>query len=228
MVVLGRGSRVALEGGVSPPASRDGVALRRRRGGGCAVVLDPGDVVVAVALPVGGFRRQPAPPAALSAWLIDGLERTGVAGVCRTGAAISRSAIARSAARAAAHATAMFYSASILVEPRLDLIARYLRHPPARARTIDAAGPHADFNRRAGGAARRIGGRPRRWPDAGAEQTRGPEQRVEDLIISLGASTGSSRTSRSPWCSAPAGRCRRSPPPPTGLGSRCRRRRSRG
>ncbi|MFC1639990.1 hypothetical protein ACFL3B_04415, partial [Gemmatimonadota bacterium] len=55
-VVLGRGSRPDQEVNVDT-VQGDGVHLLKRRGGGCAVVLDTGNVVVSCALPLAGLGR---------------------------------------------------------------------------------------------------------------------------------------------------------------------------
>ena len=53
-VVLGRGSKPARELDAEA-CLEDEVLVQRRRGGGRAVVIDPGNVIVSVALPIGGF-----------------------------------------------------------------------------------------------------------------------------------------------------------------------------
>lgn len=130
VVVLGSGSRPEVE--VCEDACRaDGVPLLQRRGGGCAVVIDPGNVIVSVVaagLPFGRHRSQFD---RLSAWLIEGLAQAGVENVRQAGISdlvlgdrkIAGSAIYRSK-------DLLYYSASLLVTADLDRIARYLRHPP--------------------------------------------------------------------------------------------------
>jgi lipoate---protein ligase len=130
IVVLGRGSDPERE--LDLQACRDdGVPVVRRSGGGCAVVLDPGNLIVGVALRVPGllgslehFRR-------ISAWLIAGLERVGLGGVRREGPSdlvrgehkVGGACIHRSR-------DLLHYGASLLVSPRVELMERYLRHPP--------------------------------------------------------------------------------------------------
>jgi len=80
-VVLGRSSRPSVELHTEPCVA-DGVDLRRRRGGGCSVVLDPGSVVVAAAITAPGLRLADH-FARLSAWLMEGLEKAGVDDVSR-------------------------------------------------------------------------------------------------------------------------------------------------
>ncbi|MDX1762706.1 MAG: hypothetical protein R3231_00120, partial [bacterium] len=83
-VVLGRGSKPAEELHLSACAT-DGVPIRRRRGGGCAVVLDPGNVVVLVAEHAPGIGHNKAHFTRLSAWLVSGLAQVGVDGLTRRG-----------------------------------------------------------------------------------------------------------------------------------------------
>jgi lipoate-protein ligase A len=130
VVVLGSGSRPEVE--VHEDVCRaDGVPLLQRRGGGCAVVIDPGNVIVSVVatgLPFGRHRSQFD---RLSAWLIEGLAQAGVENVRQAGISdlvlgdrkIAGSAIYRSK-------DLLYYSASLLVTADLERIARYLRHPP--------------------------------------------------------------------------------------------------
>ncbi|MGD2107819.1 MAG: hypothetical protein PVI86_00375 [Phycisphaerae bacterium] len=144
IVVLGAGSTPDQE--VNLHACRaDGVPVLKRRGGGCAVVIDPGNVIVSVTtagLPFGHHRRHFD---RLTAWLIDGLARTGIpdvkhAGICDlvlgdrkiAGACLHRSR------------DLLYYSASLLVEPDLANVARYLKHPP-REPDYRRKRPHEDF-----------------------------------------------------------------------------------
>jgi lipoate-protein ligase A len=130
VAVLGSGSRPEAE--LNLDACRaDDTPVLRRRGGGCAVVLDPGNVIVSVvatALPFGRHRQHFD---ALSAWLIDGLARIGVgsmrpAGICDLvvgekkvgGACLHRCR------------DLLYYTASLLIDPDVAMVARYLKHPP--------------------------------------------------------------------------------------------------
>jgi len=130
LVVLGRGSRVEVELDLQTCLD-DQVPILRRSGGGCAVVLDPGNLIVAVTLRVPGllgslehFRR-------LSAWIIAGLVRLGFSGVRREGPSdlvhgdrkIGGACIHRSR-------DLLHYGVALLVDPRVELMERYLRHPP--------------------------------------------------------------------------------------------------
>jgi lipoate-protein ligase A len=144
VVVLGRGSRAAVELEVEPCLA-DRVRVLRRRGGGCAVVLDEGNVVVAASFPVEGIGENRSHFRRITAWIIDALETAGVPGVAQDGISdlvlgdrkIGGACIYR--ARGVLH-----YSASLLVEPRLELIERYLRHPP-REPAYRRGRPHREF-----------------------------------------------------------------------------------
>ena len=130
LVVLGRGSKAEVELDIEA-CRRDGVPVYRRRGGGCAVVLDPGNVIVAVATRVEGIGDNLVHFARLNRWLVAGLEAAGVEGVDFDGTSdlviddrkVGGTCIYRARG-------GLLYSASLLVDPRLDLIERYLRHPP--------------------------------------------------------------------------------------------------
>jgi lipoate---protein ligase len=130
IVVLGRGSDPERE--VDLEACRaDGVPVVRRSGGGCSVVLDPGNLLVGVALRIPGllgslehFRR-------ISAWLIAGLDRIGLSGLRREGPS-DLVLGERKVGGACIHRgrDLLHYGASLLVSPQVELMERYLRHPP--------------------------------------------------------------------------------------------------
>ena len=129
-VVLGSGSRPDVE--LHLDACRaDGVPILRRRGGGCAVVLDPGNVIVSAGmtgLPFGHHRRHFD---MLTDWLTAGLERIGIPGVNRAG--ICDLAVGdRKVGGACLHRSSdlLYYSASLLVDPDMARVTRYLAHPP--------------------------------------------------------------------------------------------------
>ena len=129
-VVLGRGSRADVE--LRRDACRaDGVPVTRRPGGGCAVVLDPGNLVVAATIPQHELPRIPELFARFSSWLLEGLERVGVTGVHREDASdlvlgdrkIGGACLYRPRGVA-------LYATTLLVEPRVERMERYLAHPP--------------------------------------------------------------------------------------------------
>ncbi|MFH0882693.1 MAG: hypothetical protein V2A56_06890 [bacterium] len=143
-VILGHGSKIKDE--VYFDAIRnDGVPLERRPGGGCAVVLDPGNVIVSVVLPVPGLGDTKKWFQRCCEWLAEGLDACGVPSVRVDG--ISDLVIGdRKIAGTSLHRAKdlLYFSASILVTPRLELLDRYLPHPP-REPNYRAKRPHRDF-----------------------------------------------------------------------------------
>jgi lipoate-protein ligase A len=145
-VVLGRASKPETELHMGA-CMEDGVLILRRRGGGCAVVLDPGNVIVTVAEHVPGFGNNKAHFKRLSAWVIECLETLGVRGLGQRG--ISDLALGeRKVAGSCLHRSrdTLLYSASLLVGPDISLIERYLKHPP-REPDYRNGRPHRDFLR---------------------------------------------------------------------------------
>lgn len=129
-LVLGRGSRPEQELNLEAVRA-DGATVSRRVGGGCAVLLDPGNAVVSLALPareIGGLR---AHFARLTAWMIEGLSAIGIDAVRHDGTSdlvmgdrkVGGSCIYQTRG-------ALFYSTTLLVEPRIELMERYLPMPP--------------------------------------------------------------------------------------------------
>jgi lipoate-protein ligase A len=129
-VVLGRGSRPEIE--VNAEAiEEDGVPLLKRRGGGCSVVLDTGNVIVSTTLPLSGFGGIPRAFSWISEWVIEALNRAGVKDVRHAG--ISDLVLGdRKIGGACIYRTRdlLYYSTTLLFDPSLDLIERYLKHPP--------------------------------------------------------------------------------------------------
>jgi lipoate-protein ligase A len=129
-IVLGNGSKPEVELHCQT-VLEDGVPVLRRRGGGCAVVLDPGNIIVSVALPLPGLGGIKRSFACISDWLIKGLAESGVAGVEQRGVSdltigdtkIGGSCIHRSR-------DLLYYSTTLLVDPETELMERYLQLPP--------------------------------------------------------------------------------------------------
>lgn len=175
MVVLGRGSEVRLEVEIRACLD-DGVPLLRRRGGGCSVVVDPGNVVVALVLPVCGIGGSPEHFAVITAWLISALEGLGFSGVHREG--VSDLVLAgRKVGGACLHRSRglLYYGCTLLAAPLVELITRYLRHPP-REPAYRQGRAHADFV----GRLLPPGGRPAAGAEALAEALR-RRLRLEEL-----------------------------------------------
>jgi lipoate-protein ligase A len=143
-VVLGRGSRLEVEVNVDEVA-KDGIDLLRRRGGGCAVVLDTGNLVISVALPLPGLGGIPPAFENISDWIINALASSGVHGVRREGISdLTRDN--RKIGGACIYRTRglLYYSTTLLLNPGIELVERYLKHPP-REPTYRAARSHRDF-----------------------------------------------------------------------------------
>ncbi len=143
-VVIGRGGKPELELDLAA-ISADGVDLLRRPGGGCAVVLDPGNVVASVVLPLPGLSGIKSAFAAISKWLIANLAAAGLAGLSQEGVSdlvldgrkIGGSCVYRTRGL-------LYYSTTLLVDPDLDLVERYLPHPP-REPGYRRGRPHREF-----------------------------------------------------------------------------------
>ena len=156
MVVLGRGSKPELEIHAGTCEAAD-VPVLRRRGGGCAVLLDPGNVIVSLTLSVEGIGRNREHFDRISAWImaaltglgLSGLTRRGISDLCLGRRKVGGSCIQRQRGL-------LYYSTTLLVQPDVPLMARVLRHPP-REPEYRAGRKHAEFVGKldyAGGAAR--------------------------------------------------------------------------
>jgi lipoate-protein ligase A len=143
-VVLGRGSRPELELHLDRIAA-DGMLLQRRRGGGCAVVLDPGNLIVSLALPLPGLGGVKTAFSAVSDWLIAALTALGYADVAQRGVSDLAQGDRKVGGSCVYRAKDLFhYSTTLLVAPDLLLVERYLRHPP-REPDYRRGRSHRDF-----------------------------------------------------------------------------------
>ncbi len=144
MVVLGRGSKPELEIDADRCAA-EGIALFKRRGGGCSVVLDPGNIVISLVLPVQGIGKSKQYLQSLTGWVIEGLEKIGIHGaqcdgisdLVLDGRKLGGSCLYRSK-------EILFYSATLLVSPDLGKIDCCLKHPP-REPDYRAGRAHGEF-----------------------------------------------------------------------------------
>lgn len=128
--VIGSGGDPWIE--VLPDLLRaDGVPLLRRRGGGCAVVVDPGNLICSLVLPLPGIGDITRAFAVISTSVgralasvgVDGVVQAGVSDLAVAGRKLGGSCIWRTR-------NLLYYSTTVLVDPRWDLIDRYLPHPP--------------------------------------------------------------------------------------------------
>jgi lipoate---protein ligase len=129
-VVLGRGSRADVELNI-PECLADGVTVLRRRGGGCAVFLDEGNIIVSAAAPARGLGGNHEYFRLASQWLIGAIASLGVEGVRMEGT--SDLAIGdRKIGGASIHRgkTVLYYSTTLLARPDAESMERYLAHPP--------------------------------------------------------------------------------------------------
>lgn len=143
-VVLGHGSRVDREVHLDR-IREDGVLLERRKSGGCAVVVDEGNVIVAVTLPVEGLGRTKEWFGRCANWLADGLAKLDVRDVGVKGISDIVVGDRKIAGTAVHRAKDVFtFGASLLVTADLQLLERYLPHPP-REPEYRAGRSHLDF-----------------------------------------------------------------------------------
>jgi lipoate---protein ligase len=110
----------------------DGVPVLRRRGGGGAVVLTPGQVVLALVTEVASPFESREYAQTVNAWIIEALASLGVAGLEQRGisdlALGGRKVLGTSVYRSR---LVFFYQASLLVSNDVSMFARYLLHPHA-------------------------------------------------------------------------------------------------
>lgn len=129
-VVVGRGGDPEAEVDLDA-ASTAGVPVRRRRGGGCAVLLDPGNCVVSLTAPADGVGGVTTAFRLATAWLVAGLAACGVPGVAGAGTSdlvlgdrkVGGSCLYRTRGL-------VYYSSTLLLAPDLALMERLLPHPP--------------------------------------------------------------------------------------------------
>ncbi len=111
--------------------SRDGVAVRTRKGGGGTVVLSPGQVVVALSKVVGSPFDNLEYMRGINEWIIDALSLLGVREVEHRGvsdlAMENRKILGASLHR---KRRILFYQSSLLVSNDISLFSRYLKYPP--------------------------------------------------------------------------------------------------
>lgn len=123
----------------------DGVPVLRRRGGGGAVVLSPGQVVLALVTEVASDFESREYARAINEWFVEalgslgigGLEQRGISDLALRGRKVLGTSIYRSRA-------VLFYQASLLVSNDVSLFDRYLEHPRAEPDYRQGRG-HDDF-----------------------------------------------------------------------------------
>ncbi len=144
VVVLGRSSKIESEVYLDR-CRADGVPVLRRRGGGCAVVLDPGNLVVSLALAVPGFGHIDRLWRGLTGWMLSGLELAGWPGLTQKGVSDIADGDRKVGGAAMYRSRGLvYYSTTLLLAPRVELMERYLPHPP-REPSYRAGRSHRDF-----------------------------------------------------------------------------------
>ena len=129
-VVLGRGSKPEIELNLQNCIA-DRVPVLRRRGGGCSVVLDRGNLVFSVALPLPGLGGIHEAYDRVTGWLIKGLSDCGIPGVRREGVTdLALNGLKVGGGCIFREKGFLFFSTTLLFDPDIDKIERYLLHPP--------------------------------------------------------------------------------------------------
>ncbi len=142
-VVLGRSSRPEMELHLDYCRSEN-IPIFRRRGGGCSVWLDPGNIIVSLAFPI----REPGNVherfARISRWMCQGLhileipcEIAGISDLVLGNRKIGGSALYL-------RRNLLYYSTTLLHHPDVEAMERILRHPP-REPDYRRGRSHRDF-----------------------------------------------------------------------------------
>jgi len=143
-VVLGAGRKPEEDVCLSA-AQADGVPVLRRRGGGGTVVLSPGQAVLALVTEVASPFRNREYFHRINEWFRETLAGLGVAGIEHRGisdlAIRERKILGTSLYR---RRQLLFYQASLLVSPELNLFDRYLAFP-SRVPDYRRGRPHSEF-----------------------------------------------------------------------------------
>ncbi len=143
-IVLGRGSSVDDEL-YTNSIILDEVPVYRRKGGGCSVVLDPGNLVISLVLPSQVQFRIKERFSIITKWMVDGFAKAGIDGIYTDGISdivYNNRKIGGSTLHIPKGLT--YYSISILVNAKLELIDHYLKHPP-REPEYRTSRKHSDF-----------------------------------------------------------------------------------
>ena len=142
-VVLGRSSHPEKE--LFPERCREeGATVYRRRGGGCAVWLDPGNVVVSLVLPIRKIGNVHERFTRISEWMRDALRRLGLP--CEIDGISDLVLGNRKIGGSALYLRRdlLYYSTTLLHHPDVEAMERYLRHPP-REPVYRRGRSHRDF-----------------------------------------------------------------------------------
>ncbi|MBU1706576.1 hypothetical protein KKG05_08065 [bacterium] len=130
VVVLGQGSKPETELHFDA-CIEDNIPVLKRRGGGCAVVIDSGNVIVSVTLPMDGIANNRKYFRQLSQWFLHGLATIGLLDIRHDGISdLVRQNKKIAGACIYCSKDVLYYSATLLVSPNVALMERYLKHPP--------------------------------------------------------------------------------------------------
>ncbi|KAF0135271.1 MAG: hypothetical protein FD145_97 [Candidatus Saganbacteria bacterium] len=129
VIVLGRANKPEIEVFVSR-AKKDNIKILRRLGGGGAVVLTEGVLIISIAKFVeSDFGNQlyfnqinELIVQGLRDLNIDGLSKKGISDICINENKILGSSMYR-------EQKLLFYQGSLLINPRMEIINKYLKHP---------------------------------------------------------------------------------------------------
>ena len=155
-VVAGRGSNPESEIFLER-CRADEIPVLRRRGGGCAVFLDPGNLIVSAALPAPGIGDIHALFSRCTQWLLFALNQMGdctldwdgVSDIVLGDKKVGGSCFYRCKG-------AGYFSASLLWQPDISAMETYLKYPPrtpdyrrgrAHSQFVTPLYPHLPFGR---------------------------------------------------------------------------------
>lgn len=144
IVVLGKSSKIDIELNY-PAVLEKQIDIYRRAGGGCSVVIDPGNLIISVVIPVPGITTAKKYFRLMNDWIIEGLEKAGVRGVEKAGSsdlAIENYKISGSCIYGTKDY--IYFSSSLLVSAEIDEIGELLKYPP-REPQYRAGRSHKDF-----------------------------------------------------------------------------------
>lgn len=149
-IVLGRGSDPEKELHLAECLA-DEIPISRRRGGGCSVLLDPGNLILSAVIPLPGLTGVRWAIDNLTAWAIRALDGIGLEGVRHEGTsdlAMGEHKVGGSCIYRAKDL--LYYSTTVLVDPDVEAVERYLKHPPREPEYRKGRG-HREFMGAIGG-----------------------------------------------------------------------------
>ena len=129
-VVAGRGSQLEQEIHL-PECRADGIPIFRRPGGGCSVFLDPGNIIVSLAAPCPDLSHTRPLFDGATQWLLAGLKDIGISKAYIDGVSDLVLSDQKVGGTCFYHGRKTgYFSASLLYQPDLAAMCRYLKYPP--------------------------------------------------------------------------------------------------